>query len=88
MRELATMMLELADGYSEYRDSAAKVKIVETTSADYYGNGYQDVQNRVPKIDNTCRDLGWQPAVGMADALRHIFDAYRNDVADARRLVE
>jgi nucleoside-diphosphate-sugar epimerase len=87
VKELAAMMLKLAQDYPEYRDGAAKVKIVETTSADYYGKGYQDVQNRVPHIGNTKQELGWSPKVNMADALRHIFDAYRTHVADAKDLV-
>jgi nucleoside-diphosphate-sugar epimerase len=88
VRELATMMLDLAREYPEYRESAAAVQIVDTTAAEYYGAGYQDVQNRVPKIDNTRADLHWSPTVGMPDALRRIFDAYRGHVADARALVE
>jgi nucleoside-diphosphate-sugar epimerase len=88
VRDLAYMMLDLARQYPEYRESAAAVRIVETTAADYYGSGYQDVQNRVPKIDNTCADLDWAPTVGMDDALRRIFDAYRGHVAEARALVE
>ena len=88
VRELAQKMLALAMQYPEYRESAADTTIVETTSAAYYGSGYQDVQNRVPKIDNTRADLDWQPQVGMDDALRRIFDAYRSHVADARALVE
>jgi nucleoside-diphosphate-sugar epimerase len=88
VRELAQMMLDLAREYPEYRDSAAAVRLVDTTAADYYGDGYQDVQNRVPKIDNTRRDLDWAPRVPMDEALRRIFDAYRGHVADARALVE
>ncbi|MDA8093073.1 MAG: bifunctional UDP-4-keto-pentose/UDP-xylose synthase [Betaproteobacteria bacterium] len=88
VRELAQMMLDLAMTYPEYRETAAKVRVVETTSAAYYGAGYQDVQNRVPKIDNTCQDLGWSPTVSMEQALKFIFDAYRGQVAEARRLVE
>ena len=88
VRELAQMMLALAAQYPEYRESAAAVMIIETTAADYYGSGYQDVQHRVPKIDNTCVDLDWAPKVAMDDALRRIFDAYREHVADARALVE
>ncbi len=87
VRELATRMLELAAEYPEYRDNAAKVRLVETTALDYYGRGYQDVQQRVPKIANTCADLGWQPMVTMDDALRHIFEAYRAHVADASALI-
>ncbi len=62
--------------------------MVETTSDAYYGAGYQDVQNRVPKIENTRRELGWEPKVGMQQALRRIFDAYRGQVAEARGLVD
>jgi nucleoside-diphosphate-sugar epimerase len=88
VRELAVQMLALAARYPEYRDTAAKVKLVETTSGAYYGKGYQDVQNRVPKIENTMQDLDWAPLVTMSDALERIFEAYRGHVADARALME
>jgi nucleoside-diphosphate-sugar epimerase len=88
VKELAKMMLDLAMTYPEYRDTAAKVKTVETTSGAYYGKGYQDVQNRVPKITNTMNDLNWKPHVSMQDALKHIFDAYKNQVDEARKLME
>ena len=87
VRELATMMLQLAKHYPEYAEGLAKVKVVETTSGEYYGKGYQDVQNRVPKIANTQRDLEWTPRVTMAEALKGIFDYYRSQVADAQDLV-
>ncbi|MHB1245808.1 MAG: bifunctional UDP-4-keto-pentose/UDP-xylose synthase [Sulfuriferula sp.] len=87
VKELATMMLELAKSYPEYRDNAAKVKMVETSSAAYYGKGYQDVQNRVPKIENTMKDLDWKPEYSMEQALKHVFDAYKDQVAAARDLV-
>jgi nucleoside-diphosphate-sugar epimerase len=88
IRDLAEMMLKLAKEYPEYRDSAGKVRIVETTSDNYYGKGYQDVQNRVPKITNTCAELGWKPTINMADTLRKIFDAYRGQIGEAQGLVD
>ena len=88
VRELATMMLALARSIPEYRDNAAKVQLVETTAGDYYGKGYQDVQNRVPKITNTMQDLGWAPTVAMDTALKNIFEAYREQVEAARALME
>ena len=88
MRELAEMMLRMAADYPEYAESARQTRIVETSSDAFYGNGYQDVQHRVPKIDNTIRDLGWRPTVDMAESLRRIFDAYRDCVVEARTLVE
>jgi nucleoside-diphosphate-sugar epimerase len=86
VRELAFAMVELAAAYPEFRAGAKKVEIIETTAAAYYGAGYQDVQFRVPKIDNTRADLGWSPKVGMDEALRDIFDFYRDRVAATRDL--
>ena len=88
VRELATRMLDLAAEYPEYRGNAAKVRLVETTAQDYYGQGYQDVQQRVPRIANTCADLDWRPKVTMDEALRKIFEAYRTHIIDAGDLVD
>jgi len=88
VKTLAKMMLELAMEYPEYRDSASQVHVVEISADRYYGKGYQDVQNRVPLIDNTMRDLDWTPQITMLQALKHIYDAYRGQVTEARKLVE
>jgi nucleoside-diphosphate-sugar epimerase len=87
VRALAEMMVELALEYPEYRPSARKVRIKRTTAERYYGSGYQDVQNRVPKITATQRELDWTPRVGMREALRFIFEAYRGQISEARQLV-
>ncbi len=88
IRELAALMLDLAKQYPEYAVSAAKVKTLETTSGEYYGKGYQDTQHRVPKITNTMAELDWAPKVTFEDALRSIFEAYRTDVAEVRKLMD
>ena len=88
IRELAELMLEIALEFPEYREAASAVRLVEVSSEAYYGKGYQDVQNRVPAITNTQRELRWRPRVGMRDALHYIFEAYRGHVAEARSLVE
>ncbi|OFW27874.1 MAG: hypothetical protein A3H97_16555 [Acidobacteria bacterium RIFCSPLOWO2_02_FULL_65_29] len=87
VRELAQMMIKLALTYPEYRATARRVKLVHATANVYYGKGYQDVQHRVPRIANTKRDLRWSPRIGMADALRQVFEAYRTQVGEARRLI-
>jgi nucleoside-diphosphate-sugar epimerase len=88
VRRLAELMLKKALKYDEYRSHAKRVKIVNVAAAAYYGKGYQDVQNRVPQIANTRRELRWTPRIGMMDALDRIFEAYRDHVVEARRLVE
>jgi nucleoside-diphosphate-sugar epimerase len=88
VRDLAERMLRLAASIPEYAETAHKVQLVETSSGAYYGAGYQDVANRVPKITNTMRDLDWAPRTDMDTALRKIFEAYRGQIAQARALVD
>jgi len=88
VRELAEQMLAIAAEYAEYRASAARVRLVETTAAAYYGSGYQDVEHRVPRIENTRAELDWSPRVSMQEALRQIFDAYRGQTVQAGALLE
>ncbi len=88
IRELAELMLKIAREHPEYRQSAARVELLETRSEEYYGSGYQDVRTRVPWIDNTRQELGWQPKVSIEEALRKIFDAYSHEVAAAKALLD
>ena len=84
IRELAEMILEMAPRYPHFREHAAKVKIVDVDSGTYYGEGYQDVENRIPFIDNTRAELGWEPKVSMKEALERTFDAYIDYLEEAR----
>jgi len=34
------------------------------------------------------KDLDWKPQVAMADTLKHIYDAYKGQVAEARKLMD
>lgn len=87
VRELVGEMMALAASIPEYRDHAAQVKVLETTSAEYYGKGYQDVERRVPKIANTQADLGWKPEVTMQQALARLFEHYKDQLDSARGLI-
>jgi nucleoside-diphosphate-sugar epimerase len=88
VRELAEMMLAMAADYPEYAAGAAATKIVDTSSGAFYGKGYQDVQNRLPRISGTVADLGWEPRVDMQTSLRRIFESYRQKVVEARALTD
>jgi nucleoside-diphosphate-sugar epimerase len=87
VRELAETMVDIGLGIEEYRETASRVRLVEVEARKYYGEGYQDVQNRVPMIVNTCAELDWHPHVDMRQALESIFSFYRKHVAEARQLI-
>ena len=86
MRELAEMMVRMAADFPEYAEWAQRTKIVTTSSMQFYGKGYQDVQSRMPKIADTMQTLGWVPQVDMQTSLRRVFESYRHKVVEARAL--
>ena len=88
IKELAHMMLGMALGIPEYQQQARKVQVVKVGSAEYYGRGYQDIQSRVPFIDNTCEELAWRPRVSLESALQRIFETYRSEVTAAGELLD
>jgi nucleoside-diphosphate-sugar epimerase len=88
VRELAEGMLGLAGEFPEYARSAARVSLVDVSSEQYYGAGYQDIRTRVPWIENTQADLDWEPRVPVRDALRNLFEAYRHEVPAAQELID
>ena len=67
---------------------AQGVKIREVSSMDFYGKGYEDVQSRVPWIENTETELGWTAKATMHDILTSVFDAYAAEVTAAAGLLD
>ena len=88
IRELAEKMIAIGKQHPAYARNAQKVKIKEVSSSDFYGKGYQDVQTRVPWVDNTKQELGWTPKGDMDAILKSVFDAYAAEVTSAAELLD
>jgi nucleoside-diphosphate-sugar epimerase len=76
VKELALKLKGLVQEYPAYRERAEQCRIVEISSDDFYGKGYQDMLNRVPSISNAEQKLGWRPVTTIDDALRKTLDFY------------
>lgn len=74
VRELAQTLIELIKTYPKYAKLAENVKLVTVKSSDYYGEGYQDIQTRVPSVKNAEKFLGWKPTTDLKTALRKTLD--------------
>jgi len=74
IRELAEILIELIKTYPKYATLAEKVKLVTIKSGEYYGDGYQDIQTRVPSVKNAEKYLGWRPTTDLKTALRKTLD--------------
>ncbi len=76
VRELAEKLIALVREYPEYREKADACKIVEVSSGEFYGAGYQDMLTRVPSVKNAKERLGWEPTTTIDDALKKTLDFY------------
>ncbi|MCB1189588.1 MAG: bifunctional UDP-4-keto-pentose/UDP-xylose synthase [Flavobacteriales bacterium] len=88
IKDLAKIMLNIASEIKEYANLAVNTKIIDVSSNEYYGKGYQDVKSRVPWIENAKDELGWTPKVDLNDGIKAIFEFYKNDISDAGGLVD
>ena len=77
--ELAHLIRELAaevTGRDEFRNHP----IEAVSSEQFYGQGYEDCDRRVPDIGKAMARLGWQPKTSLRETLRatlaHYFETY------------
>ncbi|BDV44076.1 NAD-dependent dehydratase [Geotalea uraniireducens] len=76
VKELAEKLIALVKEYPAYRDKAEVCKIIEVSSGQFYGKGYQDMLTRVPSVKNARQRLGWEPRTVIDEALRKTLDFY------------
>jgi nucleoside-diphosphate-sugar epimerase len=76
VREVAGRLVAAVAAYPAFADKARATEIVEVSSGEYYGDGYQDIMTRVPSIAKARRILGWEPKVGMDEAIRRTVEFY------------
>jgi len=75
-------MLELADlmrqTYAEITGEASYERhpIEFVTGAELYGEGYEDCDRRLPRIDKAMECLGWSPRITLDDVLRETMTYY------------
>ena len=82
VEQLARLILEVFSEYPDFKESAARTKLVPVTSEEYFGKSYQDILARVPAIEQAHRLLGWRPTTDLRTAIRLTLDYHlsRNDL--------
>lgn len=72
--ELARIIVDVFKEYPDYAEHAAQAQIVVTSSQEYFGQYYQDIQTRVPSIKAVSEALGWEPKVDLRTAIKLTLD--------------
>jgi nucleoside-diphosphate-sugar epimerase len=76
VRELAEKLVATVAAHPAFGPRARQTPLVDVSSNAYYGEGYQDILTRVPSIARARQLLGWEPKVGLDEALRLTVDFY------------
>ncbi len=74
--ELARRIVRIAGEFPQLAERARAVPIVPVTSQQYYGEGYQDIEMRVPAIEAARERLGWRPTTDLDSAIRQTIAYY------------
>jgi nucleoside-diphosphate-sugar epimerase len=74
IREFASLM---RDVYQELSPDASLPKMREVSGKEFYGDGYEDAERRVPDTTK-LREAGWEPQYDMREALEECVAYYVN----------
>jgi UDP-apiose/xylose synthase len=79
----------LGDVFAARVPGATATRLRNVSAAEFYGEGYDDSEQRIPDIAKARRVLDWQPRQRLAEMLPEIVDAYvaryAERIAEARR---
>jgi nucleoside-diphosphate-sugar epimerase len=76
IKELAHLILNIMKEIPSFREAAEKASVTVMPAEEYYGNGYDDMQNRVPSIEAIGKALGWEPRVPLREAVELTVRSY------------
>jgi nucleoside-diphosphate-sugar epimerase len=74
--ELARRIVSIAGEFPSLAERAAATQIITVPAEVYYGEGYQDIQTRVPAIEAARKYLGWSPSTDLDSAIRQTIAYY------------
>lgn len=76
MRELASTMIEVMATFPQFQHQANNAQLQDVSAGSFFGESYQDVQDRVPSIERAQKLLGWTPQVDLKSAITRTLDIY------------
>lgn len=77
MRELAELMRDI---YAEITSDATYKNhpIIEISNDEFYGEGYEDCDRRLPNIDKAREKLGWNPKIDLREIMIETMQSYHD----------
>ncbi len=79
--DLADKLITLFKAHPFYDAKKFNPRVEVKNSRTFYGDNYQDISTRVPSIENARKILGWEPRVGLDEALRFTLESFLDEVS-------
>jgi UDP-4-amino-4-deoxy-L-arabinose formyltransferase/UDP-glucuronic acid dehydrogenase (UDP-4-keto-hexauronic acid decarboxylating) len=76
VKDLACTLKDMFVSHPATKHYTQHSEIVEVYSKDFYGEGYQDINFRMPSIRKARALIGWEPKVDLETALRKTLEYY------------
>lgn len=76
IKDLAYKLKELFMNHPATKNINKYSEIIDVYSNEFYGEGYQDINFRVPSIKKAKTIIGWEPKVNLDEALRKTLEYY------------
>ncbi len=85
IKELAHIIIDVMKEIPSFREAAEKTTVTVMPAEQYYGNGYDDMKNRVPSIQAIGAALGWKPLVPLREAVAMTVASYLDSGEEQKR---
>jgi UDP-4-amino-4-deoxy-L-arabinose formyltransferase/UDP-glucuronic acid dehydrogenase (UDP-4-keto-hexauronic acid decarboxylating) len=76
IKDLAYKLKELFMNHPATKNLDKYSEIIEVYSKEFYGEGYQDIDFRVPSVKKAKTLIGWEPRVNLDTALKKTLEYY------------
>lgn len=83
--ELSELLVELFEAHPLRGEFPAFAGYRSIESRSFYGAGYEDLRHRKPSIRKAQRLLGWEPEVGLREAVEGTLDYFLRQAVTQRR---
>jgi nucleoside-diphosphate-sugar epimerase len=75
IRELALTIIDVMKEIPAYASRAGKARLVSVPAEEYYRNGYDDMENRVPSVAKMKNLMNWTPKTGLRETVKKTLES-------------
>ena len=72
--DAAAEVISVMKEYPKYAHLADKARVEVVSSAQHFGNAYEDIKERIPSIKNARQYLGWAPTKNFREIIKNTLD--------------